>query len=594
MHFLRIVAISSGLLTAIGPVSAQNMPWEQNAPSVSNAEGFQFSADGPAKKAAPWSLGGGQTAEGSAGVQFSAPAETTAKVDESALRYYASTGQIARASAEIRRLKAAHPEWEPSQEIFERDGTQVDEQPLWDLFASKKHPELYAKIRHFIKIYPGYRPSSELTKQILLGEARQVIVHASEAKNFAKVIEMAGKHPELLVCSEIDMLWRTAEALASTGKQAQSFDAYRYILANCTNEEERRATFQKASTLFSEQVVMQLAEFGQTRFDGSTEFSDLRLDFVRRRVGGAAGGEARPVSQRDLEALEASATQNGKSEDSELLGWYYYSVEDFDRAGRWFQMAYDQSDSIKSVEGMVLSLRQAGKLADAEELAYRHRDADPLIRKAYLEVVMLQLLEAEPGDYSEQQLAHFASEIDEAKSFNAAQVLGWYLFEGDDLDGAQAWFEKSADYEPNVEAIIGQIVVAQRQKKVGVQDKLVAKWSKKFPAVAELELIKRQQVVAKKSSGGSGGGGGSSSFQRALRSYKNGDYASALSQLQARAVRGQETTSQKLLRGWALYHNGKWADARKVFKEVDGKRSSKSSRQGVWFSTKAQFPGRYD
>ena len=53
-----------------------------------------------------------------------------AAVDESALRYYASLHNVTRANAEIRRLKALHPSWNPPTNIYSSAGAGSDEDPF--------------------------------------------------------------------------------------------------------------------------------------------------------------------------------------------------------------------------------------------------------------------------------------------------------------------------------------------------------------------------------------------------------------------------------------------------------------------------------
>ncbi len=67
-------------------------------------------------------------------------------VDESALRYYASLHNFARADAEIKRLKALHPNWTPPTNIYSTAGAGADEQPFWDLLAADRLEELRAGI----------------------------------------------------------------------------------------------------------------------------------------------------------------------------------------------------------------------------------------------------------------------------------------------------------------------------------------------------------------------------------------------------------------------------------------------------------------
>ena len=61
-----------------------------------------------------------------------------------------------------------------------------------------------------------------------------------------ELVEIAAQNNNLLVCTDVDAIWRVAEALAQVDDKEKAFDAYRYVLANCAKPEERLATVKKA------------------------------------------------------------------------------------------------------------------------------------------------------------------------------------------------------------------------------------------------------------------------------------------------------------------------------------------------------------
>ena len=78
---------------------------------------------------------------------------------------------MARTNAEIRRLKALHPNWTPPTNIYSAAGSGNDEQPFWDLLADDRLDELHAGIALRMKSEPGWRPSRDLTTKIARKEA---------------------------------------------------------------------------------------------------------------------------------------------------------------------------------------------------------------------------------------------------------------------------------------------------------------------------------------------------------------------------------------------------------------------------------------
>jgi tetratricopeptide (TPR) repeat protein len=589
-----MVIASFALAFATNGSLAQSAPWEA-APQQQLPSGSPFLLQAPETGAAlaqqsavsPFTLS--ITQPGAA--QATAPAASAAnKVDESALRYYAQNGEIGRVSAEIKRLKSLHPDWQPPENIYDQNRVEINEQPLWDLFATGRTQELYAKIREYIKLYPGYEPSDELRRQIINAEARKTLIQASELGNHQEVIQTAVKNTDLLTCQEIDMIWRTAKALNETGQELKALEAYRYILTNCANEDERKATVQKAAEILPRSAVEQLVSLGRTGLDGRSEFNEIYLDLLRGEVGEGATDPTMMVEKSDLDALANSAAKLQNPNDAELLGWYYYSREEFKTATKWFQAAYKLRPTPKAIEGMVVSMKEEGDYEEAEELAYKNRRKDPLILKAYLEVVSIQLLEGYGTEMDFKRLSRFANVVQDAQSPIAAQVFGWHFFNMMELNEAEIWFSKSMEFQPNEAAAVGLIVVAQRKKQKTRERQLIAQWSNKFPAIKMLGNTQLASASATRSSSSGGSRSSASSYLRsAEQEISTGDYASALPFLERNAMSGQESRKAKLLRAWALYHTGRSKEAHKLFAEADKSRSTTETRQGKWFSEKKMY-----
>ena len=301
-----------------------------------------------------------------------APAAAAAgkTVDESALRFYASQGDTARVAAEIRRLKTLHATWQPPEDLFTGSTVTVDEQPLWALFSAGRYDELREQVAALQLEHPGYVPSADLSSKVVVAEQRQLIASASDAKDWEQVISLATENQDLLICREIDVLWRVAEAFASTDDADRAIEVYRYILTNCDNPKERLATVQKASAALPSKPVADLISMGKRRSGGGTEFDSVKLDLIRRSIGEVASGKSDEVpSERDLKLIEASA-RRGSANDAGLLGWYAYQRKEFGAARDWFVLASKASKDPKHLEGVILSTRNLGELGEAEKLAY--------------------------------------------------------------------------------------------------------------------------------------------------------------------------------------------------------------------------------
>ncbi|MEE2951239.1 MAG: hypothetical protein VYD57_08280 [Pseudomonadota bacterium] len=510
------------------------------------------------------------------------------RVDETALRYYADQRNLERVGAEIRRLKALYPAWNPPADLFAPKST-VDEQPIWDLYKAGRIAEAQQKIHELRKGDPNYRPSADLLSKLDDAEARTSIKAASNAGDWATTLAVAQKRPGLLVCAEIDVLWRVGEAFAKSDDLARAFDLYRYILTNCTNPAERMATMQKAASVLPQKGVDALVSYGGTRPDGTGEFDTMRFQKVRTLIGNALSDKtaSHPIDPDELAGFEGFVKSGRSADDAGLLGWYNYGRSDFAAARDWFELGSRTSSDPKLLEGYILSIRNLGDLKAAEDLAYRNHDRSPTIAKIYVELVADRLNDAaESEDEALPDLDRFKVVVSQSRSALGAQTLGWKLVDDKAYAEAKDWFQKSVDWQVTEEGVVGLAVVASRMKDKSELKAVKAKYGDEFAALAE---FKDYQPPARQAIGRSGthrrSTGGSSGGDRLLRQansqFEAGDYQAALSTLNRREARSGKSYGAEILRGWINIKLKRWDDAERIFRAQDRKRSTKDTRFGI-------------
>ena len=528
------------------PIQANAAPWELSAPKPA-----PDAADGdPASK----------SREG--------------EIDLTALRYFAGQGDLARVAAEIRRLREKHPGWEPPQDLFGQSGNSEFEKPLWDLVRPARLRRRARRRRGHSGQEPGLAAffGSRLGK-LALAEANDKLVKASDAQQWGDVIDIAAANKMLLTCGDVDAIWRTAEALAHTDDEPRALEAYRYILASCPKREERLATVQKASQILkSPEDLETLLRLGRRLPNGTSEFESVRFDLVRQKVGDAAAGKAGPeASQSEIDALAAHARNANDRGDQQLLGWLAYSRKDYVQAESWFAMALRPGPDPKAAEGLVLTLRGAGRIADAQKLAAQYAGLGPLNsqiddRSAHGVVQRSAATPLSPDD-----LVNLSQAIDMAKSADGAQLYAWHLYNSNDVAGAADWFRKSADWQPNEAAAIGQIVTARRLRNMRDYADLVAKYRGVYPKVAALDAAMGRAAAT----GGArhvGGGGWDKNADEIAKTMQAGNYSQAVAMLEERKSKGlAEPAGLTVVRGWALYQNGDWEGAKKAFASLQAK-----------------------
>jgi thioredoxin-like negative regulator of GroEL len=412
-----------------------------------------------------------------------APAAATPQVDESALRYFARNGDQRRLDAEMARLRALYPTWQPPKNLFEPERAADPElDGMWKLYAAGRYADLRSAIATRTLADPSWRPPKALSDLLDQAEARLRMTNASDTKQWEIVINVAAATPDLLTCQNVDLLWRLAEAFAGSQKLPRARDAYGYVLANCDNPQARLATVQKAMALLTQSDLDILLKYQR-----GNEFAPVLDDLTRRRVGKAAEDPKLTAAPEDLARVEALANGNTLSGDPLVLGWYYYRHSDPQKALDWFKMSSDREASAKAAEGYTLALNTLGRLIDAEDFGYAWIGKAPDNLKAYLDVVT-RLLGADPPIQIEQPVMKRITEvIAHERNAPAGEQLGWYAYNIGQIRTAAHWFQSvlqwQAGYEP---AAYGFAVALLRlNDKAGAQQ-VIRSWQERSARIAAL------------------------------------------------------------------------------------------------------------
>jgi hypothetical protein len=477
------------------PFALAVSPMATSAPSGTTANPFELPAApaaAPASSAQPYEL------------KQAAPAPAAGAADPAAqqgpdlraLRYYASQRNLVRVGAEIRRLKSLYPTWQVPDDLFSPVGG-VEEQALWDLFSIGNYAEIRRRIVNMQAANPQWRPSTDLLHKLELGETRARIVAASDAGSWGQVVSEAAASKDMLVCTNMDVMWRVGEALVKTAQLAQGFELYRYILSNCSDPHERLATFQKASLLLPAKGLDALLPLANAEEQAS--FSSIRFDQLRARMGAVASGEEQSdIDDSELQQFAGYIQSSQSAADATLFGWYLYRLEYYDDAAAWFRAATQISKDPKPLEGYILSLRNLDQKDKALELAYKNVGKAPEIAKIYIEMVAEQLTDRDRDDatvFKADDLKRYQDVVDDAKSPLGAQAIGWYYVDSKDLSGAETWFDKSVQWQPTEGGVVGQAVIAARLKRTGELQTIKATYQAEFPALKDFKVWRKTQKV---------------------------------------------------------------------------------------------------
>lgn len=419
-------------------------------------------------------------------------AATAATVDESALRYFASRGDTARLQAEISRLKALYPDWVPPKDplaVPQNEDKQLE--AMWELYAQARYAEVRKAIAERQVTEPAWKPPADLIDRLTVAEARTRLINASDLKQYETVVRIGSETPSLLTCSEVDVLWRVAEAFFHTDKAQRATDAYSYILNNCQNAAERLATVQKAAAILPAKSVEDLLAKEKTSPDGTMEFDSIRDDLARRFVAEANADGKLVVPPQYLARVERLAETGGLASDALLLGWYYLPRGDMEAAEKWFRKARDKEDTASASQGLALTLIDRNDQLAAEDTMYRWRDDSKDAKAVYLAATANLLALEPPVAISGEVLKRIAAEVIKSRDASTAQQFGWYARALNQPQTALQWFRTALswklDDEPSAYGLAVTYLQLDDLKGLSEIQRLWAGRSERIAKVGEVE-----------------------------------------------------------------------------------------------------------
>ncbi|MBZ9937477.1 cellulose synthase, partial [Mesorhizobium sp. BR1-1-16] len=427
--------------------------------------------------------GGSQSA-----APMQAPAAAGPAVDETALRYFAQQGDVRRLNAEIARLRALYPNWYPPSDMSAP--VPVTDAPLdnmWKLYSQGQYAAARAAIADRLASDPNWKVPADLLARLDVGEQRERLINASNAKQWDTVVQIAAATPSLLTCADVDVLWRLAEAFARSDRAGRARDVDVYVLTNCQDPKERLATVQKAMAYLGDAELGDLLALERTGANGQGEFAAVRGDIARRRVGAAAKDAAKTAPAEDIALLEQLARAGTKADDAVLLGSYLFTHNDADGAVTWFQLAKTRADTPEIARGLAYALNALDRPAEAEAAAYRWRDAGAENKEVYLVVATALLAIDPPAKIEPEVMARMAKAISEAKYPQGAQNLGWYAYNTGQTVAAARWFSAALTWKPDTEpAAFGLALAAQKLGNKVAFAQVLRVWGPRSQRIADL------------------------------------------------------------------------------------------------------------
>ncbi|WP_436799584.1 tetratricopeptide repeat protein [Rhizobium oryzicola] len=413
------------------------------------------------------------------------------EVDESALRYFAARGDTARLKAEIARLRALYPNWQPPADpLAVPQHRDAKLEAMWRLYSEGKYAEVRRAIAERQASETTWQAPADLLERLSVAEARVRLVNASELKQYDTVVSVGAENPSLLNCADVDVLWRVAEAFVKTDRASRGQDAYRFILKNCTNPAERLATIQKAAALLPYESVQPLLAFEKTGTDGSREFDSVRDALSRSFVAEANRRPEISIDATYLERVKRLAANDTNGTDSLLLGWYYLRHNAMPEAEKWFRTSRDKSNTASASQGLALTLIARKAPAEAEEVMFRWKDDSEDASATYLAATANLLAGDPPPEVPGPVLQRIAAAVVEKRYVPTAQQMGWYARAFNQPQAAIRWFQTALQWKADDEPSAYGLAITQQQlnNHAAVED-IRRQWAGRSQRIANLGLL---------------------------------------------------------------------------------------------------------
>ncbi|MBV9635838.1 MAG: hypothetical protein JOZ40_14555, partial [Methylobacteriaceae bacterium] len=318
--------------------------------------------------------------------------------------------------------------------------------------------------------------------------------------------------------------------------------------------------------------------------DRDDAMRSLYVDTVAERLSRSRSGAAL-LAADDLKRFGAAVLAANSANGAQALGWYSYNNGQFRPAAAWFGKAVTWDASEGSALGLALSFR---RLADGVALvdtidAYRDRFprlAELLTARGAAALSArrpapkaISAATGRPGSilaaYNAKDYARCISlaeskERDGALAPAESLVEGWCLLAAERPQEAAAAFDRalaSTQAKQREDAGYGKSLALLRN---GVTEAAALAASQ-----APLSTERRNEI------------GVLVLTQRAQAAFNAKRYEETLDALARRDAFATEQRDLTILRGWALYHLGRYEEAQRAFAEADRQLSTQDSQAGL-------------
>lgn len=218
--------------------------------------------------------------------------QTASYDDLRALRYYVQQGDTPSTNAELRRLRAAFPDWRPPSDLNEllapRANASVDEGAIWQLIERRDYGGARRAIDGARQSVAGWSPPADMLRVLETNEAQDAFDAATASRNASDAIAIARRSPQIMSCERINNAWLLSDMYVLAGQKSAAMTTYRNTVQSCTAYSQMQPTLEKASAVATRAELSSMFDVARSANRAETE----RLTALERRLLG--GGTPAP------------------------------------------------------------------------------------------------------------------------------------------------------------------------------------------------------------------------------------------------------------------------------------------------------------
>jgi len=435
---------------------------------------------------------------------------------------------------------------------------------FWTVYERQDVTAAERKLEELRQNHPTWTPSLELLNALDRLRARHAILSASRRGDVSEALNLYDQRPQLQArgCDDPELRWAIARAHAELGQSDQSQTLLHEMLGQCPDTDTQAGTISTYVDLYEAKAAQAAIErlraqgtLTADRAEALTKLANQADTDAPELISTFANAEQR-VSAEQEKTFAASIVEQRSRVAANVFGWYWYRLDETNRAMPWFERSREWGVNANAIEGLTRSWLAKNQPAKAEALARPWRDQWDSVATAY-QLAAVRLLDGDKTISSSamREITEFAQSTQDQALW---QALGWHHLDNTNGPPAIHAFQQAIRVKRSPKAIEGLALAHQQTGNRERAKQLIAEHIKRGKAYHD-----RLQPLRSKS--------------QISEWFAQGQYARVISRIDFNA----SARDQKLMLAWSHYHLGNFARAHDLFTQMHEQSPSAETAEGL-------------